>query len=106
MLVQKKWALPKAARIIAGNKLPVLVAGDFNEVGWSHNIKVFQQISGLKDIRHGRGFYNTFDATSFIMRWPLDYIFVDAAFKVIDVERLPAFGSDHFPYYAQLSLGQ
>ena len=101
---EKEVALPKAARIIAGSPLPALVAGDFNDVGWSHNLSVFQKISGLHDVRYGRGLYNTFDATSFLMRWPLDYVFADERFKVIRLEKLPAFGSDHFPFYAQLSL--
>lgn len=101
---EKEVALPKAARIIAATGLPALAAGDFNDVGWSHNLKVFEQISGLKDLRYGRGFYSTFSATSAIMRWPLDYFFASAQFKVVNIERLPAFGSDHFPYYAQLSL--
>ncbi len=101
---EQEVALPKAANLIAGTPLPALVAGDFNDVGWSHNVKVFEKRSNLKDLRKGRGFYSTFDATNFVMRWPLDYIFADERFRVIAVERLPSFGSDHFPYYAQLTL--
>jgi hypothetical protein len=30
----------------------------------------------FKDIRKGRDFYNSFNTTSFIMKWPLDHFFV------------------------------
>jgi endonuclease/exonuclease/phosphatase (EEP) superfamily protein YafD len=96
-------ALLRAGRLIARHPGPTVVAGDFNDVGWSHNTTQFAASSGLKDVRHGRGLYSTFDAHSFFMRWPLDYVFVSADFKVLAVERLPAFGSDHFPYYVQLT---
>ncbi len=54
-------ALLKAANMIAGHRMPALAAGDFNDVGWSHNSGVFRKISGLNDVRSGRGFYNTFE---------------------------------------------
>ena len=97
-------ALLKEARLIASQSLPTMVAGDFNDVGWSHNTTQFADISGLNDVRYGRGMYNTFDAQSLFMRWPLDYVFVSNQFQVLSIERLPKFGSDHFPYYVQLVL--
>ncbi|AUD05902.1 endonuclease/exonuclease/phosphatase family protein [Spirosoma pollinicola] len=100
----KEMALLKEARLIAHPSLPIVVAGDFNDVGWSHNTTQFAAISGLNDVRYGRGMYNTFDAQSLFMRWPLDYVFVSKQFKVLSVEQLPKFGSDHFPYYVQLTL--
>ncbi|GAB3546499.1 endonuclease/exonuclease/phosphatase family protein [Spirosoma fluminis] len=100
----KEVALLKAGHMIARNTLPTMVAGDFNDVGWSHNTAQFSAISGLHDVRYGRGMFNTFDAQSFFMRWPLDYVFVSNQFKVLSVEQLPEFGSDHFPYYVQLTL--
>ena len=100
----KEVALLKMGRIIASQSLPTVVAGDFNDVGWSHNTTQFAAVSGLSDIRYGRGMYNTFDAQSLFMRWPLDYVFVSPQFKVLSLERLPKFGSDHFPYYVQLTL--
>ena len=100
----KEVALLKAARLIARQSMPTVVAGDFNDVGWSHNTTQFAAMSGLNDIRYGRGMYNTFDAQSLFMRWPLDYVFVSKQFKVLAIERLPKFGSDHFPYYVQLTM--
>jgi endonuclease/exonuclease/phosphatase (EEP) superfamily protein YafD len=86
-----------------GSELPVIVMGDLNDVAWSHTNYLFQRISGLLDPRIGRGFYSTFDARYPIMRFPLDHFFHSAHFRLIELRRLPYFGSDHFPMYIALS---
>lgn len=86
------------------SKIPVVVIGDFNDVAWSRTTTLFQSVSGLLDPRKGRGLYNTFNAKSFIMRWPLDHVFVSPAFRVVALERGKSIESDHFPMFIQLSL--
>ncbi len=100
----KEVALIKVANIVKNYTTPTIVTGDFNDVGWSHNSNRFEEISGLYDVRDGRGLYSTFNAQSFIFRWPLDYVYASHKFKVIEVERLPEFGSDHFPFFVKLAL--
>jgi endonuclease/exonuclease/phosphatase (EEP) superfamily protein YafD len=91
-----------AGREIAQSNRPTLVAGDLNDVAWSHTSRLFRRLSRLVDPRVGRGFYNSFHAECRWMRWPLDHVFYSADFLLRDLLRLPGFGSDHFPILIEL----
>jgi endonuclease/exonuclease/phosphatase (EEP) superfamily protein YafD len=86
-----------AGREIAESDDPTIVAGDLNDVAWSHTSRLFRRISRMLDPRVGRGMYNTYHAGYQFLRWPLDHVFVSDAFLLRGLKRLPAFGSDHFP---------
>ena len=90
------------AREIARRRAPALVVGDFNDVAWSHTTRLFQRLGSLLDPRAGRGLYNTFHAEHPLMRYPLDHIFHTRHFQLAALERLPHFGSDHFPIFVAL----
>jgi endonuclease/exonuclease/phosphatase (EEP) superfamily protein YafD len=82
--------------------LPVVVAGDLNDVAWSYTTKLFLKMSGLLDPRRGRGFFNTFNARIPILRYPLDHAFISRHFKLKSIRRLDNHGSDHFPMFLKL----
>lgn len=102
---EEEVSLLKIGTLVAENQLPSIVAGDFNDVSWSNTSRLFGQNGNLKNVRMGRGLYNTFDANSMIMRWPLDHFFVTKEFELGELKLLPKFGSDHFPIYASFRLG-
>ncbi len=96
--------LMKVALQSKESSLAVVVLGDFNDVAWSQSTKLFQQVSGLLDMRKGRGFYNTYNAENLIMRWPLDHLFISDDFRFGAMKRGEKVGSDHYPFYATIYL--
>ena len=84
-------------------ELPAVVMGDLNDVAWSRTNDLFRHISGLLDPRVGRGFYNTFHAKLPFIRMPLDHFFHSNHFRLVELKRLPYFGSDHVPVMIALS---
>lgn len=85
-------------------QLPCIVFGDLNDVAWSHTTELFRKTSELLDPRRGRGFYSTFSAHHWYIRYPLDYIFCSKEFSLISMQRLPKNGSDHFATLTHLAL--
>ena len=101
---QNDAELMKVAKLIVGTGYPSIVVGDFNDVCWSRSIKLFAKISKLKDVRIGRGVIGTFPVKPGIFRFPLDLIFSSKGIKVVEIEKLPKIGSDHFPVFSKFSV--
>ncbi|MDB5250319.1 MAG: hypothetical protein JWQ40_4713 [Segetibacter sp.] len=96
----KDKELMKVALKAKKEKLPVIVMGDLNDVAWSYVTELFRKTTGLLDPRRGRGFYSTFSANHWFMRFPLDYVFCSSHFGLVHMERLAHNGSDHFPMFS------
>ena len=92
------------AKALSDNRDHTIVMGDLNDVAWSKTTRLFRKISGLLDPRVGRGFFNTFHALKWYLRWPLDHVFMSSHFKVIELQRLPPINSDHFPMLIKLQV--
>lgn len=90
------------AREVADSNRPSVVAGDLNDVAWSDTTHLFEEVGGLLDPREGRGLYSTFHAHYWIFRWPLDHVFVTRSFRLVNMEVLPKFESDHMPIQLDL----
>ncbi|MCY2685940.1 endonuclease/exonuclease/phosphatase family protein [Salinimicrobium sp. TH3] len=103
-VAKEEVALSKVGNIVAEETLPSIVAGDFNDVSWSQTTRFFEEQGKLKNVRLGRGLYNSYNANSRFLRWPLDHFFVTKEFRLGELERLSHVGSDHFPMIAEFIL--
>ena len=90
-------------RAIQHHDGPTIVAGDLNDVAWSHTSELFRRLARLLDPRVGRGLLPTFHADYKLLRWPLDHVFHSAHFRLQQLEQLPHIGSDHYPIFIRLS---
>ncbi|KEO74984.1 endonuclease/exonuclease/phosphatase family protein [Anditalea andensis] len=87
---------------IVNEKKPCVVVGDLNDVAWSYTSELFQKRCSLIDPREGRGFFNTYNVFVPLLRYPLDHFFYTDNFKYVMLQRLEAYGSDHFPMMLKL----
>ncbi len=100
----KDKELMKVALMARESVQPCIVFGDLNDVAWSHTTELFRKTSRLLDPRRGRGFYSTFSAHHWYVRYPLDYIFCSEEFGLVEMKRMPANGSDHFATFTHLAF--
>jgi endonuclease/exonuclease/phosphatase (EEP) superfamily protein YafD len=100
----KDKELMKVALKVRDCTTPCFVFGDLNDVAWSYSTELFRKTSRLLDPRRGRGFYSTFSAHHWYLRFPLDYIFCSRHFGLIEMKRFGKNGSDHFATFTHLAF--
>lgn len=89
--------LLSVAKKVRDYDLPVIVAGDFNNVAWARTSILFKKTSKLIDARIGRGILATFHAKYWLFRVPLDLLFHSTSVFIDKLFTYPSIGSDHFP---------
>lgn len=87
---------------IRENDNPAVVFGDMNDVVWSRATRLFKKMTGMVDPRVGRGFFATYNANFFFLRFPLDHLFHTRDLYVGKMIRSKNFGSDHFAMYYEI----
>lgn len=93
-----------AARFACRSGVPLVAIGDFNDAAWSDTSQRFKNVGGYLDPRIGRGLYSSFDANNWLVRCPIDQLFVTPDVAVVSFGLGPHVGSDHFPIVATLRL--
>ena len=100
---QRDAELVVAGRLARASGLPALIGGDLNDVGWSRTTLLFQRVSRMLDPRHGRGIHATYPAQYPPLQYPLDHLFHSEHFRLVSIDVLGRFGSDHLPLLVELS---
>jgi endonuclease/exonuclease/phosphatase (EEP) superfamily protein YafD len=75
----------------------IVFFGDFNSTPFSPYFKGWLERSGLTDSALSRGLTITWPVFLPMLGIPIDHCIVSDDLAVLDRERLPAFGSDHYP---------
>ncbi|GFE51021.1 hypothetical protein So717_27740 [Roseobacter cerasinus] len=96
--------IKRAALLADSTILPVVAMGDFNDVAWSWTAERFKHYGDFMDPRVGRGMLPSFDANSWIMRFPIDQLYVTQGVGLVSFGRLENIGSDHFPMKAVVTV--
>lgn len=82
--------------VLAGLEGPVLMAGDFNMVGWGHAVKRLARAAGVLQAGPTGG---SFLGLGPALRLPIDHAFATNGGRITF---RPALGSDHLGLYAEL----
>lgn len=93
-----------AARFAREAHMPLVTMGDFNDVAWSHTAERFKRVGPYLDPRVGRGFFASFDANRWLLRFPLDQFYATEGVAVVSFRRGEHVGSDHFPMIARIRI--
>ena len=102
--IERDQQIRRAALLADRKRLPVVAMGDFNDAAWSYSSQRFKEYGGFRDPRVGRGLLASFDAHSWIMRFPIDQLYLTEGLDLVAFERLEPVGSDHFPMMAKFSV--
>jgi endonuclease/exonuclease/phosphatase (EEP) superfamily protein YafD len=82
---------------------PVIVLGDFNTTPWSPAYRDLTAAAGLTSASGGH--IATWPVWFAPLRVPIDHVLVRGPVTVLEAERGPDIGSDHFPVLATLCIG-
>jgi endonuclease/exonuclease/phosphatase (EEP) superfamily protein YafD len=104
LAAQRNRQLDLLAELRATIDGPLVIAGDFNITPFSPYFSELLTATGLRDPRAESGFSASWPTFLPLLGIPIDHCFVTDDFTVVDLRRLPAFGSDHYPVLAQLRL--
>ncbi len=96
--------LEAIGRRIAGERMPVIVAGDLNSTPWTHGFALLAERADLVNSQRGNGIGATWPAHLWWpVRIPLDHVLHTDDLTVVEREVGPVTRSDHQPVRAVLA---
>ena len=96
--------LAAVAEFALGQRESVILAGDLNTTPWSYSFRKFLKESKLTDGARGFGYQPTWPAGLLPLLIPLDHCLVSSDLRVVNYERGPYVGSDHYPLVVDIGV--
>ena len=90
--------------IVQNSSSPVLVLGDLNVTPWSSHFHELLETTGLRDCSKGRGVQPTWPTFFPIFLIPIDHCLHSTGITILDMQRGPAVGSDHYPVIVDFAV--
>ena len=103
---ERDGELLSVSKIVRDIEIPVVVAGDFNNVAWAKSSVLFRKTSKLIDPRVGRGLVSTFHAKYWFLRFPIDLFFHSKDVFIEEFKTRDDIGSDHLPLFCRFYIGK
>lgn len=93
-----------AAQRLEGNRIPAIMAGDFNCTPYSGFFRELLRMTRLRDSRQGAGLQGSFPASPWWLRIPIDHVLASTEIRIHSRQTGSACGSDHLPVIVDFSL--
>lgn len=88
--------LQQLAQVARQSEGPMLIGGDFNVTPWSSVFRAAVAASGLQDCARGQGLATTWPAWFTPLAIRIDHCLASNDWRVVNLARGPALGSDHY----------
>jgi endonuclease/exonuclease/phosphatase (EEP) superfamily protein YafD len=96
--------LQSVADLVAQANGEVLVIGDLNASLWDRHYRRFEEATGLRNARRGKGVLPTWPTFMPLAMIPIDHVLVSSRVGIADIRTGPRIGSDHLPLLVTVAL--
>ena len=98
--------LHSVAELVAQASGEVLLIGDLNASVWGRHYRHFEEATGLRNARRGKGILPTWPTFMPLAMIPIDHVLVSSQVGIADIRTGPRIGSDHLPLLVTVALSR
>ena len=96
--------LHSVIELVAQASGEVLLLGDLNASVWGRHYRHFEDATGLRNARRGKGILPTWPTFMPPAMIPIDHVLVSSRIGIADIKTGPRIGSDHLPLIVTVVL--
>ncbi len=94
----------RIATIVRHESNPVIILTDFNATPYSGSYQSFLDGARVQDAMYGQGYLGTWNSQVPFLKFPIDYVWYRAPWRVQRFDRVKNFGSDHVGLVVDFAL--